>query len=311
MGKQIIRFIAAFVLSGSVCIGQTNLTEEALWSQSVINAYKSIQEQHQATMRAVQQAREEAEASAKRRTDALEDRLRHLEQTVVQTATTERDREVATRADSHRFTLIVVGVSAGVGLLGLVLCAGFIVRAIQRRQAGTFAMQPVSPLGSGETGLTSLDPAQQSTARLHSSLDRLEQRLAELEDGAIETHTHKGDGVNVTQQMQDLSARVALLLGKGQALLNLRQVDTALECFDEIIALDPTNAEVFVKKGAALEKLGRLDEAIECYDRAIAVDQSMTMAYLCKGGVFNRLERYGEAVQCYEQALRAQQHLVS
>ena len=102
-------------------------------------------------------------------------------------------------------------------------------------------------------------------------------------------------------------ARIALLLGKGQALLNLQQADTALTCFDEVIALDSTNAEAFVKKGMALEQLGTLDEAIDCYDRAIALDNSMTMAYLSKGGVFNRLERYGEALQCYEQALRAQQ----
>ncbi|MGD0652613.1 MAG: tetratricopeptide repeat protein [Verrucomicrobiia bacterium] len=87
------------------------------------------------------------------------------------------------------------------------------------------------------------------------------------------------------------------------------ETDTALACFDEVIAIDPTNAEAFVKKGTVLEKLGKLDEAIDCYDRAIALDTSMTMAYLCKGGAFNRLERYGEALQCYEQALRAQQKI--
>ncbi len=102
-------------------------------------------------------------------------------------------------------------------------------------------------------------------------------------------------------------ARVALLLGKGQAHLNLQQADMALKCFNEVLELEPTNAEASVKKGMALEKLGSLDEAIECYDRAIALDNTMTMAYLSKGGVFNRLERYGEALQCYEQALRAQQ----
>ena len=120
---------------------------------------------------------------------------------------------------------------------------------------------------------------------------------AELETAA----TH------VRNERAERDARIALLLGKGQALLNLQQADTALTCFDEVIALDSTNAEAFVKKGMALERLGKLDEAIDCYDRAIALDESMTMAYLSKGGVFNRLERYGEALQCYEQALRAQQ----
>jgi len=309
MEKIIFSFIVSAVFAGTVAVAQTNTEEEAIWSQNVINAYKSIQEQHAVTMRAVQQAREEAAANAKRQADALEARLNQLEQTVTQTAAEQRDREVATRADSHKFTLTVVGVCAGAGLLGLLVVAMFIVRAVQRRQAGAFGMQPVSPLGGGETGLAQLDPAQQSSARLRSSLDRLEQQLSTLEDGSPATPAINGG--TVAQQITDLSSRVALLLGKGQALLNLQQVDTALGCFDEIIALDPNNAEAFVKKGAALEKLGRLDEAIECYDKAIVIDQSLTMAYLCKGGVFNRLERYGEAVQCYEQALRAQQHLVN
>jgi tetratricopeptide (TPR) repeat protein len=112
---------------------------------------------------------------------------------------------------------------------------------------------------------------------------------------------------HVKGEQAEREAKLALLLGKGQALLNLQQADTALACFDEVIALDSTNPEAFVKKGMALERLGKLDEAIDCYDRAIALDDSMTMAYLSKGGVFNRLERYGEALQCYEQALRAQQ----
>ena len=112
--------------------------------------------------------------------------------------------------------------------------------------------------------------------------------------------------VRMKSERAERDARIALLLGKGQALLNLQQADNALACFDEVITLDPTNAEAFVRKGIALERLGRLDEAIDSYDRAIALDDSMTMAYLSKGGVFNRLERYGEALQCYEQALRVQ-----
>jgi tetratricopeptide (TPR) repeat protein len=172
------------------------------------------------------------------------------------------------------------------------------VRWMSRRPA-TVTMQPlggpmpVGQLAGGETGLANLDPAQQSNARLKSSLDRLEQRLTDLETTAPPS--------------PDVAGRMQLLLGKGQALVNLQQTDTALACFDEAIALDPTNAEAFVRKGAVLEKLERLDEAIQCYDKAIALDTSMTMAYLGKGGVFNRLERYSEAVQCYEQALRAQQ----
>jgi tetratricopeptide (TPR) repeat protein len=311
MGKILLSLIAVFALAGSPRAGAADpeLTEETIWSQHVINAYKSIQEQHAVTMRAVEQVRAEAEAAAKRQAEEFDARLRQLEQTVVQTAAAQRDHADANLATSQRFTLKVVGWSVAVGVVIVVGIVILLIRAAQRRAIAPFPIAPAAPLGAGAAGLAPLDPAQQSTARLNSSLDRLEQRLKELEAGTGAAPTKSG-ATTVAEQMQDLSGRVALLLGKGQALLNLQQADTALHCFDEIIALDPANAEAHVKKGAAYEKLGRLDEAIECYDRAIALDRSFTMAYLCKGGVFNRLERYGEAVECYEQALRAQQHAV-
>jgi tetratricopeptide (TPR) repeat protein len=215
---------------------------------------------------------------------------------------------------------------AGVGFFGMLFFAIFLLRSMNRRMAAT-SMQPAgAPLGqgyaaaaldAGDTALVTVDPAQQASQRFLSTIERLEKRINELETTAQITEPESNVPVMEPTAVEtpgpalrtntDLAARVALLMGKGHTLLNLQQADRAIECFDEVIALDGTNGEAFVKKGAALEKLGRLDEAIDCYDRAIAADTSMTMAYLCKGGVFNRLERYGEALQCYEQALRAQQ----
>jgi tetratricopeptide (TPR) repeat protein len=103
------------------------------------------------------------------------------------------------------------------------------------------------------------------------------------------------------------AARITMLLGKGQSLLNLDQAEEALGCFDQVLALDPSHPEALVKKGAALERLRKLEEAIACYDRAIAANGSLTVAYLYKGGLFNRMERFSEALECYEQALRTQE----
>ena len=270
--------------------------EDRSWQSHVIQSYQTIQEQQQATQRAVEEARREAEMAAKRNAEAFENRFRQMEQGL----TVQREREVESLQASHRFTLILVGVVAGAGFFGMLLVALFLLRTMNRRPA----MMAPSIVREDTMALAPLDPVQQGGARFRASFDRLEQRLNELE-----TTAQTGEIQAVAESphpVPDISARVSLLLGKGQALLNLQQADTATACFDEVIALDPTNAEAFVKKGTALEKLGRLDDAIDCYDRAIVLDTTMTMAYLCKGGVFNRLERYGEALQCYEQALRAQ-----
>ena len=102
----------------------------------------------------------------------------------------------------------------------------------------------------------------------------------------------------------DSTTRLELVLGKAQTYANLGQMEPALSCYDEALALAPQHAETLVKRGKTLEQLGRLDQAIESYDRAIAAAPSLATAYLLKAGVLNRLERYGEALKCYDLALR-------
>jgi tetratricopeptide (TPR) repeat protein len=299
MGKTLLGIIVGYCMTVAIAFADTNSTpsEQGLaWQQHVIQTYQSLQEQQQATQRAVEQARQEAEAAGKRNAEALETGLKRIEQGL----NAQREREIESLQNSHRFALTLVGVIAGAGFLGMLVVALFLLRAMNRR----VAMMAPAMMAENSLSLTPVDPVRQSNARLRASLDRLENRLTELETTTQSTESELAEEV---RPVADIAGRIALLLGKGQALLNLQQADRALTCFEEAIALDPTNGEAFVKMGTALEKLGRLDEAIDCYDRAIAVDTSMTMAYLCKGGVFNRLERYSEALQCYEQALRAQQ----
>ena len=301
MGKALLGIIVGCCIpvAVAVAVAGTNSTppeQDLVWQQHVIQSYQRLQEQQQATQHAIEEARQEAESAGKRNAEAIETGLKQIEQGL----SAQRERESDSLQNSHRFTLALVGVIAGAGFFGMLVVALFLLRAMNRRSA---TMVPAM-MAENSLALAPVDPARQSNARLRASLDRLENRLTELETTTQSTESELAEEV---RPVADIAGRIALLLGKGQALLNLQQADTALACFEEAIALDPTNGEAFVKMGAALEKLGRLDEAIDCYDRAIAADTSMTMAYLCKGGVFNRLERYSEALQCYEQALRAQQ----
>jgi tetratricopeptide (TPR) repeat protein len=305
--------------------------------RSMLIGIEQARQDAAAAARAVEQARQDAEASAKRNSEEVEARLNRIEQSV----TAQREHEIETVRLSQRSTLITVGIFASLGFLGTMFFVVFLLRMMNRRTetlitqfTGQMLGTGFTPaaLASGDTHVVSVNRVEQSTARFVNTIERLEKRINELEGTAdplpeaeqpelkkpadappatTEPHSETPELDAATTRAKtekaERDARIALLLGKGQALLNLSQADTALVCFDEVIALDSTIAEAFVKKGMALEKLGNLDGAIDCYDRAIALDNSMTMAYLNKGGVFNRLERYGEALQCYEQALRAQQ----
>ena len=199
----------------------------------------------------------------------------------------------------------------------------------------------------GAGNLHSANPAQfeQASARFAEAMERLEKRIRELEHSAepdlgATDHSHSGNGDHgvlskgatteeqaaiairakpahsaststVSADADDVRSEVSVLLGKGQALLNLGQAEEAVDCFNRAIALDPKNADAFVKKGIAMERLQKMEEAIENYDRAIAVNESLTLAYLYKGAVCNRLQRFREALECYEKALKTEQKSVA
>src|SRR5438552_936375 len=294
-----------------------------------------FQEQQDPVQQAIEQTRRESEAAVKRNADALAARLDLIEQALAQ----QHKRELDTLQNSNRTTLIVAGILAGTGFLGMLCLAFFLMRATNRLTEMTMAIVPLSQsFGSGPSSKAitlgdaqpaGANPAGRSGARLLGAIELLEKRLHEMEQttepaplssaatqspGMCVAKTEHSARANRAQPAAQYPAadaeqalRVGLLLAKGQTLLNLDQPAEALVCCDEVIALEPRNAEAYVKKGAASEKLRREDEAVECYDRAIAADSSFTTAYLHKGGVFNRLERYQEALACYEQALKTEQ----
>ena len=200
--------------------------------------------------------------------------------------------------------------------------------------------QSLAALGAGEMIAPRSSTAEQASGRFQGAIEQLQKRILELEHSAqsgagesvvsrstaappIASSKSNVEPLTSALNIQPLlptahlssgpaaetsapAPRTSLLLGKGQALLNLDAADAALQCFEEVLSLEPNNAEVLVKKGMALEKLEDWERALESYNRAIAADGSLTVAYLYRGGVCNRLQRYREALESYEQALRTE-----
>jgi tetratricopeptide (TPR) repeat protein len=292
-------------------------------SQETLRSYLQLQEQIHATQLAVERSRTQAEAAAAETAKAFAARLQGIEAALA----SQRAQELDAMQSANKVMLVVAGLFAALGLLAMLFMAYFQWRTINRLADISAALPlshalgpgpAVAALGAGDPHLVTVSPPEQSSQRLLGALERLEQRIHELEHTA---HPPLHAGASLDQETRlptsppngeaaaaaPDAARITVLLGKGQSLLNLDQAEEALGCFDQILALDPGHPEALVKKGAALERLRKLDEAIACYDRAIAADGSLTVAYLYKGGLFNRMERFSEALECYEQALRTQE----
>ncbi len=288
--------------------------EDSAEAQRMLRSYLQLQEQLHATLLAIEQTRLENSTATRTNSEALAGRLQLIEKSLDQA----REQQVDAMRNSNRTMLTLAGIFVGVGFLTLLCMAFFQLRGMNRLAeiatglpgGQTLGPGPFAALGTGEGRLLAPggDPAQ--TTRLHGVIERLEQRIEELESAAHSISAAdrvRGERKVVTLDADEsLAGHLAVLFGKGQTLLNLGQSEGALQCFEEALALAPDNAEVHLKRGMALEQLKRFDEAIACCDRAIALDRRLTQAYLCKGSAFNQQERYSEALECYEQALKSE-----
>ena len=286
-------------------------------SQEILRSYLQIQEQLHTALLAIEQNRQQTDEAGRRNVETISARLKLIEQAL----TAQREREAEAAEKSQRLVLMIAAIFGGLGLLAMAATAWFQLRAMNRLAQFTSAggtmlgHHPMGSLGSGEP-VTSVSAVPLPNANLLGAIERLEKRFLELQSAtraSLPTHTvTQTNGEPRVSEVSGAAAsegaeRISLLIGKGQALLNMDQVENALACFNEALEVDPANPEALVKKGTALERSKKLEEAIDCYDRAIAANNGMTLAYLCKGGVYNQLERFSEALECYEQALRTQQ----
>jgi tetratricopeptide (TPR) repeat protein len=313
--QRVIKWATALVLVASATIrlaaADTNLTakvEEPSGSNDMLRSVLQLQEQLHSTQQALERNREESERLAARNAEAVATKLQLIEQAVI----AQRTADHTAMQSANRLMLWFAGTFAGVGFVAMVLTAYLQWRAVNRltQFAALLPAAGHAPLQlSGQAESQLLGAAEQSGNRLFGALNRLEQRIHELEHTSHAPLAEKtSNGANATSSAQTgPEDHITLLLAKGESLLNLDKAEEALVCYDKILAEHPDHPEALVKKGVALEQLRQMDDALLCYDRAIAADGSLTVAYLQKGGLFNRLERYEEALQCYEQALKTQE----
>ncbi|MEY2408861.1 MAG: hypothetical protein QOF48_1531 [Verrucomicrobiota bacterium] len=289
---------------------------------------------------AIEQLRRDIEATTARNTTAITSGLAMLEPALAQL----HSRQMELVQSSNRTILIVAGLFTGVGFVALISIVFIVVRALgrfsemaQASNRGGMLSTPAIPaaLGPGDLVNVNATAVEQASARFQHAIEHLQKRIFELEHTAqpaaalepgrpqpgakpappealsepamnispLPPHDVEGRRGSDTTEA---TSRISLLLGKGQALLNLDQAAESLECFDEILVLDPNNTEALLRRGLALEKLESWEKALESYDRALLIDSSLTVAYLYKGGVCNKLQRHREALDSYEHALHTE-----
>jgi tetratricopeptide (TPR) repeat protein len=89
----------------------------------------------------------------------------------------------------------------------------------------------------------------------------------------------------------------------GNTLQELGQLDAAVKCYEQALVLKPNYAEAHSNLGLALYDLGQLDAAVKCYEQALAIKPDFAEAHNNLGITLNDLGQLDAAVKSYEQAL--------
>jgi tetratricopeptide (TPR) repeat protein len=94
------------------------------------------------------------------------------------------------------------------------------------------------------------------------------------------------------------------LLAQGDEHLTRGAYAEAIQCYQELLSLDPRNAVSLTAMGVALARLGRYGEAENHLRRAIGISPSLPTAYFNLAGVLQSTGRYRESEMPLRRALK-------
>jgi tetratricopeptide (TPR) repeat protein len=312
----------------------------------LLKSNQQLREQLLQTQLQISTNRAESEAAARAQAAAIADKFEALKRTLeaerdrqkidLERAALERDRQHGETQRWINAVLWTVFSFAALGLIAIVVGPWVQWRAVARlteavaHSPAALALAARPELAAPEAEQAANQTVERSNRRLLSVIDRIEQRVMELEHTANEEASSLPADEDVAApskapapssrpvsaarpqarapaKTQEEDPWVIVLLRKGKALLAAQKPLEALACYDEILRLQPEHTTALVKRGAALEQMRQEEDALECYERALRLDPKLTLAYLHKGAVCNRLERYEEALECYQQAMRVEE----
>jgi tetratricopeptide (TPR) repeat protein len=91
---------------------------------------------------------------------------------------------------------------------------------------------------------------------------------------------------------------------KCKSLTDQGKYEDAIICYDEIIALNRSDANTLFKKGISLFYLGRQDEALQALNNSTDIDPKNAKTWHAKGAVLNELGRIAEFLSAEERAIQ-------
>ncbi len=139
--------------------------------------------------------------------------------------------------------------------------------------------------------------ADQKDPRLDRLFDRLRATESPAESEFIEYRIWEIWGESTDRQAN-------LLMARGSAALDRRELRAALATFDELIKQAPDFAEAWNKRATIYYLLGRIDESVRDVRRTLALEPRHFGALSGLGLIYMGLENDLSAIEAFEAALK-------
>ena len=143
--------------------------------------------------------------------------------------------------------------------------------------------------------------------------DSLDKDIAALSYLAM-NHFKKGR----LQQAKDACQRILSKVERPDAILILgmiaheqRDLDVAVEHYQQFLSLQPNHAQTHYNLGLVLNQLGRTELAIDHYKKSIAIAANNAAVHSQLGDACARLQRWQEAAEAYQRVLVIQDDVVT
>jgi len=99
-------------------------------------------------------------------------------------------------------------------------------------------------------------------------------------------------------------SNVNALIGKAVAYRRSGKPSEALNCLDLVLNYQPTNASALLNRGHLLVEKGDLDAALEMFDKLVTISPADEEAWASQGEVFMKMGRDDDALRSFAEALK-------
>ena len=307
---------------------------EDLSQAELVKAYQQLRDQLHATQLAIALAnsRAEAEATSRAQVTALAEKLelmktamaaeRDRQQVERDRQQAERERQQAEMQRTNERVLWIAGVFGGVGLIALLLLPMYQMRAINRISE-LAAVRPQLPAPTPQNALLPADaaaPADQaathSSQRLISALNRMEQRILELETTA--SAPIKTASVPPAPPPPATPPATISLVAASPTAKTVNEpspsaapapvpVPAPIAAPPQRTPADDDQAAwiaVLLNKARTLLAANKTLDAIACYDEILKLNRCEPEALIQRGAALERVNRFEEAIECYDRAIK-------